>query len=182
MKQALLILLSVLLFACKKDNTSSTQTNATNYLILNGDRKELGTMPTSQITVGNASWNNPDEWQLSVSIKNACYQIGGLNNGDFEVFIDIWDKNLLQSDYNIVPGLSGGGSTAGPTGTASMGMRPHVIGGGGLAWLDARSGSIHITKDNSGKLKSAEFINIPLSDSRNTQTTHTASGNFTLSL
>lgn len=175
----LFIILSLVLLSCKKNSDTGSNNNPQgNYFKLNSDTRTLGQIPSTKITVGNGPWTGPDEWQLSLGIKTDCYKIAGLNNDEFEVYVDIWDKQLLKTEYNISAGFSGGGSTPGPSGTASIGMRPFKIGGSGLTFFDAQSGKINITKDASGKLKSVEFLNIPLSPYNGTP--FTASGRFTV--
>lgn len=172
-KTLLFIVLFGTLLSCKKSSTN-TDTNSGNYLTLNADTRQLGTIPSSAITMTNAAYSSPDEWQLSLGIKTACYKIAGLNNDEFEVYIDIWDKNLLQTEYTIVPNTG-----SGTPGKASLGMRPFRIGGSGLTWFDGLSGKIVITKDATGKLKSVEFNSIPLSQYNSNS--YTTSGKFVLS-
>ena len=163
----------LLLTSCKKNSDTNPQGN---YFKLNSDTRTLGQIPSSIITIDNGAYINPDEWQLALGIKTDCYKIAGLNNDEFEIYIDIWDNQLLKAEYNISAGFSGGGSTPGPNGTASIGMRPFKIGGSGLTFLDAQSGKITITKDANGNLKSVEFSNLPLKDLN--QVSYTASGRF----
>ena len=87
-----------------------------------------------------------------------------MDNGRLEIYIDIWDKSFLKSEYNLVAGYSGGGSTSGPKGTASIGIRPFKSSGtGGLTFFDATSGKITITKSNTGSLTSVTLTDVPLS-------------------
>ena len=173
------ILSLLFLSSCKKNSDSSSNNSpAGNYFKLNTDTRTLGQIPSTKITLSNAAYTGPNEWQLALGIKTDCYKIAGLNNDEFEIYVDIWDNQLLKSEYNISAGFSGGGSTPGPSGTASIGMRPFKIGGSGLTFFDAQSGKINVTKDASGKLKSVEFLNIPLSPYNGTA--FTASGRFTV--
>lgn len=159
-----IFLCSLLLTNCKKRADSSDDTNKGCYITLNEDKRELGVIPSADITMNNGAWSSPDQWQLSLIIRTKCKQIAGLNNDKFEVYINIWDNKLLKGEYNLVPGYSGGGSSGGPKGTASIGLRPFKIGGtGGLTFFDAMSGKISITKDANGMLKTVSFVNIPLS-------------------
>lgn len=175
----LFLFLTLLLFSsCKKNDNNSDNNPLGNYFKLNNDTRKLGEIPNSKITMDNAAYTRPDEWQLALGIKTDCYEIAGLKNDEFEIYIDIWDNKLTKTEYNISAGFSGGGSTAGPSGTASIGMRPFKIGGSGLAFLDALSGKIKISKDANGNLKSVEFINLPLSEYNGTA--FTASGRFTV--
>ena len=154
MRRVLLIgSLLIVLYACKKD--SDTASSSGSFITLNNDTRQLGIIPSASITITNAAFNSPDEWQLSVGIKSACYKIAGLNNDEFEVYVDIWDKKLLKSEYTIVPYTK-------TSGTASLGIRPYKIGGSGLTWFDGLSGKIRITKNSAGKLASVEFTQIPL--------------------
>ncbi len=173
------ILSLLLLSSCKKNNDKDSSNNPSgNYFKLNSDTRALGQIPSSKITMDNAAYTGPNEWQLALGIKTDCYKIAGLNNDEFEIYIDIWDNQLLKTEYNISAGFSGGGSTPGPSGTASIGMRPFKIGGSGLTFFDAQSGKITITKDVSGKLKSVEFLNLPLTQYNGTE--YEASGRFTV--
>lgn len=166
MKRVLLLLLmscSVLLSQCKKASDDAGLSDTGSYLIMNGDKRDLGAIPSADISMNNGAWKNPDQWQLSLGIKTACLKIAGLNNDRLEVYVNIWDNKLIKSEYSLVPGNSAGG-TAGPKGSASIGIRPFKIGGtGGLTFFDAQSGKIAITKDNNGKLKTVSFVDIPLS-------------------
>lgn len=166
---------SLLVFSCSKSKDNKPNGN---YFKLNNDMRTLEQIPSSTITVDNGAYTNPDEWQLAMSIKNDCSQIAGLNNGEFEIYIDIWDKGLTKTEYNISAGYSGGGSDPGPSGTASIGMRPFKIGGSGLTFLDAQSGKITIIKDVNGNLKTVDFSNLPLKDLNGNS--YTASGSFTV--
>jgi hypothetical protein len=174
----LTILSLALITSCKKDNGTNSDTPQGNYFKLNSDTRNLAAIPSTKITVNNGAWTNPDQWQLSLGIKSDCYKIAGLNNDEFDIFINIWDKNLTKTEYELVPGYSAGGSSAGPFGKASIGMRPYKIGGSGLTFFDAQSGKITITKDASGKLKSVEFSNLPLN--QYSGASYTTSGRFSV--
>lgn len=166
MKKSFIVifLCSLFLTNCKKGSGPIDDVNKGCYITLNEDKRELGVIPSSDISMNNGAWTSPDQWQLSLVIKTKCKQIAGLNNDRFELFVNIWDNRLLKSEYDLVPGYSGG-SSGGPKGTASIGIRPFKMGGtGALKFFDAMSGKITITKGDNGKLKTVTFVNIPLSE------------------
>jgi hypothetical protein len=159
-----IIVISFLFLKCSKSSNSSGSTNKGNYITINGDKRDLGIIPNSDVTIDNGAWSNPDEWQLAIAVKTGCNKIAGLNSGRLEIYINIWDKSLLKTEYDLVPGYSGGGSTGGPKGKATIGIRPFKSGGtGGLNFFDAMSGKITITKNSTGALTSVTLTDIPLS-------------------
>lgn len=156
--------ISFLSLKCSKSSGSSGNSNKGNYITINSDKRDLGVIPNTDVTINNGAWSNPDEWQLSIAVKTGGSKIAGLDNSRLEIYIDIWDKDLLKSEYNLVPGYSGGSSSGGPKGTASIGIRPFKSSGtGGLTFFDATSGKITITKNNMGSLTSVTFADVPLS-------------------
>jgi hypothetical protein len=116
-------IISFIFLKCNKSSDSSGNINKGNFIIINNDKRDLGVIPNADVTIDNGAWSNPDQWQLAIAVKSGCSKIAGLDNGRLEIYINIWDKSLLKSEYNLVAGYSGGGSS-GPKGTASIGIRP----------------------------------------------------------
>ena len=156
--------------SCKKDSTPG------NFLKLNEDKRNLDPMPSTKAMVSNDFWSTPGQDQLSIKIKSDCFKIAGLNNDTVDVWIIIYDDYLTKAEYDLTPGYLNG---SGPSGKATLGIRPHENGGtGALTLFDGQSGKIRIKKDEYGFLTSVEFQNIPLNAYNGKS--FTTSGRFTL--
>lgn len=143
----LLFSISFLCFAgCKK----STETKG-NYLRIDDDIRQLGTVPSPDISVLNSFPYGPYSNEVVVFISNKANNIDGLQNDKVVIDMDFWN-DMSKNEYPI--------ENTSAQGTVNLHINitgPTYIGGG-----TAIGGKIYITKDEDGKINSIRFENVKI--------------------
>ena len=145
-------ILSLLSLAgCKK----SSETKG-NYLRIDNDTRQLGFVPSPDITVNNFFPYGPYANEVVVIIANKANNIDGLKNDYVVIDMDFWN-DVSQNEYPI----------ANTSDQGFVNLRINISGptynGGGTAV----GGKLYITKDEDGKINSIKFENVQITGIHN---------------
>lgn len=166
----LIIIFSVLIVNCKKDNDSASLTSITiskNFIEINGDKRIIDAT-NENVLFEYGTWGEPG-YEFSLTDKQFSSGIAGLPNNNLHISIQIWDINLTKSSYVIVDT-----SVNQPIGYAEAYMELSKTNGAILNRFRSKvnSGSVKYSLLNS--IKTVEFSNIKLVDDGGTS--YTVSG------